>query len=79
MKTRRRLMMLGSVAAVGVTLVSLLGVFWILEIAPLVLFVGMAVIYGLLTNRQHGVTDASDSRVRSVSARANLFKAGDCS
>lgn len=40
------LLMLASIAA---TLIVMMGMFWMLEIIPLALFVGMAIAYGLLS------------------------------
>jgi len=40
-----------SLGVVGLTLSLMLGLFWVVEIAPLLLFVGMAVTYGILSAR----------------------------
>lgn len=66
-------MMLGSVVAVGLTLMLLLSVFWILEIAPIVLFVGMAVFYGLLANRSTRSMHGSNHRFRPVGDHSDPF------
>lgn len=34
---------------VATALLMMMGMFWVLEIAPLVLFIGMAVMYGILS------------------------------
>lgn len=40
---------LATLAAIAVALFAMLGMFWVLEIAPLVLFVGMTIVYGILS------------------------------
>lgn len=47
---KRTLWSLVAVLAIAVGLLAMLGMFWVLEIAPLILFVGMAVAYGLLSS-----------------------------
>ncbi len=40
---------LATLAAIAVALLVMMGMFWVLEIAPLILFVGMAIVYGILS------------------------------
>lgn len=50
----RRVLMgvLGSVAVVIIGLTLVLGVFWVLNLAPLLLFMGAAAVYVVLSSRQ---------------------------
>lgn len=48
---RTGLIMVGALAVVGIALVSIVGIFWIIDIAPLLLFIGAGVVYGLLSNQ----------------------------
>ncbi len=47
---KRVLWSLATLAALAVALVAMVSMFWLLEIAPLVLFVAMAIAYGLLSS-----------------------------
>jgi len=40
-----------SAGAVGISLLAMLGLFWVIDIAPLLLFIGLAVTYGILSSR----------------------------
>lgn len=41
-----------SAGVVGLSLLVMLGLFWVIDIAPLILFIGMAVTYGILSARR---------------------------
>lgn len=47
---RSVLWLLVALGAIAIGLLAMLGMFWILEIAPLIIFVGMAIAYGLLSS-----------------------------
>ncbi len=61
---RHTAVILGAILAAAVTLLCMLGIFWILELAPLLLFVGVGVAYGVLSSkRTAGARSASPTSI----------------
>lgn len=56
------LALLGSVAVVALGLILVVGVFWVLNLAPLLLFLGAAGVYVALSSRQAKPTSPDTSK-----------------
>ena len=57
---KRLLWTVAALLGLAASLLIMLGMFWVLEIAPLLLFVGMAVAYSMLS-RSSKVSPSSDT------------------
>ncbi|PSR22687.1 MAG: hypothetical protein C7B45_05690 [Sulfobacillus acidophilus] len=57
---KRLLWTVAALLGLAASLLIMLGMFWVLEIAPLLLFVGMAVAYSMLS-RSSKVSSSSDT------------------
>lgn len=63
MKSTRKLWTsVGALVAVAASLITVLGVFWVLEIAPLLFFVSVGIAYSVLSNQPHRTSSPGASQ-----------------
>lgn len=67
---------LGALVVVAASLIAVVGVFWVLEIAPLLFFVGVGLVYGVLSTRPRRSGPERNSATE-VPRPQRLTQAGD--
>ena len=68
---KRVLWSLATLGAIAAALLFMLGMFWVVEIAPLVLFVAMAIAYGLLSSSRTPKSPRTSTNVSQIKDRSH--------